>query len=97
MMAQIDGSDGPQVSYRWSIVMDGGQTISFEGGNTAGAAQFVDEVQRFHVTGQKPETTRNYRFPTFNHSTALAADILVDVSKVQLVLRETLLRPFGPS
>ncbi len=89
-MAIIDENDGPLVSYRWSIIMDGGQTISFEGGNTAGAAQFVDEVQRFHVTGAKPETTRNFRFPTHNHSTKLAADILVDVSKVQLVLREPL-------
>lgn len=83
-------NDGPQVSYRWSIVMDGGQTIAFEGGNTAGAAQFVDEVQRFHSTGEKPASIRNYRFPTYNHSTTLAADILVDISKVQLVLRETL-------
>lgn len=89
-MANVDGNDGPHVSYRWSIIMDGGQTISFEGGNTAGAAQFVDEVQRYHVTGQKPDTTRNFRFPTHNHSTKLAADILVDVSKVQLVLREPL-------
>lgn len=89
-MVQDDNEDGPKVSYRWSIIMDGGQTISFEGGATAGAAQFVDEVQRFHVTGQKPETTRNFRFPSHNHSTKLAADILVDVSKVQLVLREPL-------
>ena len=96
-MTRMDGNDGPQVSYRWSIIMDGGQTISFEGGNTAGAAQFVDEVQSFHATGEKPETARNYRFPTHNHSTALAADILVDISKVQLVLRETLLRPNAPS
>ena len=92
-MANVDGHDGPQVSYRWSIVMDGGQTIAFEGGNTAGAAQFVEEVQQFHVTGHKPSTTRNYRFPTYNNSTVLAADILVDVSKVQLVLRETIMRP----
>lgn len=96
-MASMDGNDGPQISYRWSIIMDGGQTISFEGGNTAGAAQFVEEVQKFHVTGHKPETSRNYRFPTHNHSTVLAADILVDVSKVQLVLRETLHRPPPPS
>lgn len=89
-MVDLDTNDGPQVSYRWSIIMAGGQTISFEGGNTAGAAQFVDEVQRFHVTGNKPEKTRNFRFPTYNHSTELAADILVDVSKVQLVLREPL-------
>ena len=89
-MADVDGSEKEKVSYRWSIIMDGGQTISFEGGATSGAAQFVDEVQRFHVTGQKPTTTRNFRFPTFNHSTKLAADILVDVSKVQLVLREPL-------
>lgn len=89
-MVQDDNHDGPQISYRWSIIMDGGQTISFEGGATAGAAQFVDEVQRFHVTGEKPDTTRNFRFPTHNHSTKLAADILVDVSKVQLVLREPL-------
>jgi len=89
-MTAIDDSDAPQISYRWSIIMDGGQTISFEGGNTAGAAQFVDEVQRFHVTGNKPENPRNFRFPTHNHSTKLAADILVDVSKVQLVLREPL-------
>ena len=59
-------------------------------GATAGAAQFVEQVQRFHVTGEKPDTTRNFRFPTHNHSTKLAADILVDVSKVQLVLREPL-------
>lgn len=89
-MGRMDNTDGPKVSYRWSIVMDGGQTIAFEGGNTAGAAQFVEEVQRYHVTGEKPQTPRNYRFPTYNHSTALAADILVDISKVQLVLRETL-------
>jgi len=89
-MADIDSNEGPQMTYRWSIIMQGGQTISFEGGNTAGAAQFVDEVQRYHVTGNKPETTRNFRFPTHNHSTKLAADILVDVSKVQLVLREPL-------
>lgn len=89
-MTNNDGKEDAQVSYRWSIIMDGGQTISFEGGNTAGAAQFVDEVQRFHVTGAKPETTRNFRFPSYNHSTKLAADILVDVSKVQLVLREPL-------
>lgn len=89
-MVHDENEDGPKVSYRWSIIMDGGQTISFEGGATAGAAQFVDEVQRFHVTGLKPDTTRNFRFPRHNHSTKLAADILVDVSKVQLVLREPL-------
>lgn len=86
----MESNDSHQVSYRWSIIMDGGQTIAFEGGNTAGAAKFVDEVQRFHLTGEKPKEVRNYRFPTHNHSTALAADILVDISKVQLVLRETL-------
>lgn len=96
-MTELEGSGGPLVSYRWSIIMDGGQTISFVGGNTAGAAQFVEEVQKFHMTGGKPESTRNYRFPTHNHSTALAADILVDVSKVQLVLRETMLQPDGAS
>jgi len=89
-MAHNEDSEAPQLSYRWSIIMDGGQTISFEGGATAGAAQFVEQVQRFHMTGEKPETTRNFRFPKHNHSTKLAADILVDVSKVQLVLREPL-------
>jgi hypothetical protein len=89
-MGRMESNDGPQVSYRWSIIMDGGQTISFEGGNTAGAAKFVEEVQQFHLTGEKPTKVRNYRFPTHNHSTSLAADILVDISKVQLVLRETL-------
>lgn len=89
-MANIDDSEPAQVRYRWSIIMDGGQTIAFDGGATAGAAQFVEQVQRFHVTGEKPDTTRNFRFPTHNHSTKLAADILVDVSKVQLVLREPL-------
>ena len=89
-MADVDDTEKEQVSYRWSIIMDGGQTISFEGGATSGAAQFVDEVQRFHVTGEKPTTTRNFRFPTHNHSKILAADIFVDVSKVQLVLREPL-------
>jgi len=89
-MANIDDGEPEQVRYKWSIIMDGGQTIAFEGGATAGAARFVEQVQQFHLTGEKPDTTRNFRFPTHNHSTKLAADILVDVSKVQLVLREPL-------
>lgn len=87
-MVVVDSADKPFVSYKWSIVMDGGQVVKFEGGNTAGAAQFVDEVQRYHLTGAKPDGTRNFRFPTHNHGTILSADILVDISKVQLVLRE---------
>ena len=85
-----DANDLSRTQYTWRIVMEGGQVIEFQGGNTAGAAQFVDDVQRYHLTGEKPDVIKNFRFPDANHSTRLAADILVDVSKVQMVLRSPL-------
>jgi len=74
-------------SYLWKIVMAGGQVVEFEGGNTSGAAAFVEDVQNFHITGLKPERPKNFRFPRYNHSTELVTDILVDISKVQMVMR----------
>lgn len=74
-------------SYLWKIVMAGGQVVEFEGGNTSGAAQFVEDVQNYHMTGIKPDKPKNFRFPRFNHSTELVTDVLVDVAKVQMVLR----------
>lgn len=88
MQGQAD--DPKKTSYMWRIVMEGGQVIEFQGGNTAGAAQFVDDFQRFHLTGERPSEVKNFRFPDANHSTRLAADILVDISKVQMVLRTPL-------
>lgn len=86
----IQANDPSKTSYMWRIVMEGGQVIEFQGGNTAGAAQFVDDVQRYHLTGERPTEVKNFRFPEANHSTHLAADILVDISKVQMVLRTPL-------
>lgn len=80
-------AEGTRRSYLWKIVMEGGQVVEFEGGNTAGAAQFVEDVQTYHLTGQRPTVAKNFRFPTHNHGTELAADILVDISKVQMVVR----------
>ena len=74
-------------AYLWKIVMAGGQVVEFEGGNTNGAAQFVEDVQNYHLTGLKPDKPKNFRFPRYNHSTDLATDILVDIEKVQMVLR----------
>jgi len=74
-------------AYLWKIVMAGGQVVEFEGGNTSGAAAFVEDVQNFHLTGIKPDKPKNFRFPRYNHSTELVTDILVDIAKVQMVLR----------
>ena len=67
--------------------MAGGQVVEFEGGNTNGAAAFVEEVQNYHLTGIKPDKPKNFRFPRYNNSTELVTDILVDIAKVQMVLR----------
>ncbi len=74
-------------AYLWKIVMAGGQVVEFEGGNTNGAAAFVQDVQNYHLTGIKPDKPKNFRFPRYNHSLELATDILVDIEKVQMVLR----------
>jgi len=77
----------PRRAYLWKIVMAGGQVVEFEGGNTSGAAAFVEDVQNFHLTGIKPDKPKNFRFPRFNHSTELVTDLLVDIAKVQMVMR----------
>ncbi len=74
-------------AYLWKIVMAGGQVVEFEGGNTSGAAAFVEDVQNYHLTGIKPDKPKNFRFPRYNHSTELVTDILVDIAKVQMVMR----------
>lgn len=76
-----------RTAYLWKIVMAGGQVVEFEGGNTSGAAAFVEDVQNFHLTGIKPDKPKNFRFPRYNHSTELVTDILVDIAKVQMVMR----------
>ena len=87
MAATIDYGDPTKVAYMWRIVMAGGQVIEFVGGSTAGALQFVEDVQAYHQSGNLPQHIKNFRFPAYNNSTQLAADILVDISKVQMVLR----------
>jgi len=82
-----DQQDPKKIAYMWRIVMAGGQVVEFQGGATAGALQFVNDVQEFHMTGNLPEKVKNFRFPVYNNSTKLAADILVDITKVQMVLR----------
>jgi len=82
-----DHEDPTRIAYMWRIVMSGGQVVEFIGGATAGALQFVNDVQAYHTTGEAPKKVKNFRFPAFNNSTELAADVLVDITKVQMVLR----------
>jgi len=87
MIDDVEHQDPTKISYMWRIVMAGGQVVEFRGGSTAGALQFVNDVQSFHLTGEAPQKVKNFRFPAYNNSTQLAADILVDITKVQMVLR----------
>jgi len=87
MPDSVEDEDPTKKAYMWRIVMEGGQVVEFQGGATAGALQFVKDVQAFHQTGALPEKVKNFRFPDYNNSTNLAADVLVDISKVQMVLR----------
>ena len=77
----------------WQIHMDNGSTIEFKAGSCKSGSRFVDDVQRYHRSGEKPKNhttyakTQTYEFGSDGHDPRSKTLLTIDITKILAIVR----------
>jgi hypothetical protein len=77
----------------WQIHMDNGSTIEFKAGSCKSSNRFVDDVQRYHRSGEKPQNhttyakTHTYEFEDGGLDTLSKTFLTIDITKILAIVR----------
>jgi|LGOV01.1.fsa_nt_gb hypothetical protein len=77
----------------WQVHMDNGSIIEFTAGASKSSDRFLEDVQRFHRTGEKPQNhtaygaSQSYEFEGNRRDPLSKTMLTIDITKILAIVR----------
>ena len=77
----------------WQVHMDNGSIIEFIAGTSKSSDRFLEDVQRYHRTGEKPQNhatfgaTQSYEFEGCHRDPLSKTMLTIDITKILAIVR----------